>query len=99
MVATLSFDEFAKRYCERQDAEPEGLRMVLAAQKQRYQPDGWMLLECQTMDSSRMGSLVILPYGPKNTYQVPPTRPVSPRGLASDMSMVVALLPACNLEG
>lgn len=35
--------------------------------------------------------------GPNNTFKQPPDHPVSPRGLASDMSVVVALLPYKNL--
>ena len=41
---------------------------------------------------------MILPYGPRNTYKEPPTKPISPRGLASDMSVVVALLDSASLE-
>lgn len=93
----LTFDEFARRYCERQECEPDALKATLNAQKLRYAPTGWMLLECQVMDSSRMGSLVILPYGPSNTWKEPPTRPISPRGLASDMSTVAAILLAKDL--
>jgi hypothetical protein len=59
--------------------------------------DGWMLLECQVMDGSRLGSLTILPYGPNNTFARVPDHPISPRGLASDMSVVVGVLPAENL--
>lgn len=94
MVETLTFDAFAARYCERQEQTPAGLRDVLTAQATRFQPVGWMMLECQVFDSSRLGSLVIVPYGPNNTWKEPPTHPVSPRGLASDMSVVVAVLPA-----
>jgi len=93
----LTFDAFAARYCERQESTPEQLKATLKAQKEKFKPTGWMLLECQMMDSSRMGSLTIFPYGPNNTYKEPPDRPISPRGLASDMSTVVALLPVENL--
>lgn len=97
MPETLDFPAFAARYCERQEQTPEGLFAVLSAQRERYQPEGWMLLECQAFDSSRHGSLTILPYGPNNTFRQPPDQPISPRGLASDMSVVVAILPAGNL--
>jgi hypothetical protein len=56
-----------------------------------------MLLECVDLSSSRLGSYVILPYGPRNTYKEPPTKPISPRGLASDMSIVVAILKSEDL--
>lgn len=94
---TLTFDQFAAKYCERQEQTPEGLRAVLAAQKARYQPEGWFMLECEMMGSSWLGSLTILPYGPNNTWKTPPDHPVTPRGLASDMSCVCALLPASEI--
>ena len=91
---TLTFDAFAARYCERQESTPDKLLATLQAQQERYHPEGWMLLECQVFDSSRFGSYTILPYGPENTFKAPPEGPISPRGLASDMSIVVAALPA-----
>ena len=98
MPETLTFDQFAARYCERQDQTPDVLRHILGVQFTKYQPDGWVLLECALLDSSRAGELTILPYGPNNTLKTIPTQPVSPRGLASDMSVVVAVLPASNLQ-
>lgn len=92
MIKELSFEEFAARYCERQEQTPEGLSAILAEQKRAYDPDGWMLLECQLMDSSRFGEYVILPFGPYNTFKEIPRHPISPRGLASDMSVVVAVM-------
>lgn len=94
---TLNWTEFAKRYCERQQQTPDGLKAILAAQADKYSPEGWMLLECHMMDSSRLGDLAILPYGPNNTFKAVVDHPVSPRGLASDMSVVVAILPRQNL--
>lgn len=90
----LTFDEFAARYCETQEQTPEGLREILKLQVQNWHPIGFMLLQCQMLDSSYCGSHVILPYGPNNTYKAIPDHPVSPRGLASDTSVVVATLPA-----
>lgn len=99
-METLDFPTFAARYCERQEQTPEGLLATLQDQQARYQPKGWMLLECQVFDSYRMGDLTILPYGGReNTYQEPPTHPISPRGLASDTSVVVAVLLAESLPG
>jgi hypothetical protein len=95
----LTFPEFAAKYCERQENTPENLKLILQGQLFNNQPpDGWMLLECEQLDSSRVGSLTILAYGPNNTYKSPPSHPISPRGLASDMSVVVALLPHDNLQ-
>ncbi len=97
MCERLPFEQFAARYCELQVQTPEGLREVLLAQKVRYQPHGWVLMECQDLSSSYMGNLVILPFGPNNSLREVPTRPLSPRGLASDMSMAVAVLMASDL--
>jgi hypothetical protein len=88
------FGDFAAEYCSRQEATIQGLRQVLMEQIQRFNPDGFVLLECQMLDSSLCGSYTILPYGPNNTLKSVPTHPVSPRGLASDMSVVKMLLPA-----
>jgi hypothetical protein len=96
-MTTMTFDEMAALYCERQESSPAGLLAILQNQKTTYRPDGWMLLECQVMDGSRLGSLTILPYGPNNTFARVPDHPISPRGLASDMSVVVGVLPAENL--
>ena len=87
----LDFEDFAKRYCETQEQTPEGLLAILKSQIRNYDPDGFMLLRCVMLDSSRLGTRTILPYGPRNTYKAPPDRCISPRGLASDMSEVEAL--------
>jgi len=94
---SLAFAEFAARYCERQDSTPAELLTTLKRQKESFRLEGWLLLECHVLDSSRLGSYTVLPYGPDNTYKAPPDHPVSPRGLASDMSVVVALLPASEV--
>lgn len=90
----LSFPDFAAKYCERQVRTPDGLKTILTRQKELYRPDGWFMLECAMLDSSRLGSLTILPYGGTATHKTVPDHPVSPRGLASDMSVVVAILKA-----
>lgn len=94
----LTFPEFARIYCERQEQTPSGLRGILTMQRAAYSPTGWFLAECQMLDSSYMGSLVILPYGPNNTFKDIPTHPFSPRGLASDMSVAVAYMLVEDLE-
>lgn len=93
-IPELSFADFAAKYCERQEQTPEGLRTIFNRQTELYHPDGWMLLECHMLDSSRIGSLTILPFGGTATYKEVPDRPISPRGLASDMSVVIAVLKA-----
>ena len=95
---SLTYKEFAARYCKRMENNPDDLWVTLESQQRTYQPEGWMLLECVDLASSRLGHYVILPYGPKNTYKAPPERPISPRGLCSDMSEVVAILKSENLE-
>jgi hypothetical protein len=95
----LSFSKFAEVYCKHGLQTPEGLKQVLGQQKANFSPEGWMLLQCVDMSSSMLGTQAILPYGPNNTYKALPDRPISPRGLASDMSTVVAVLPAAELEG
>jgi len=84
-------------YCERQEQTPDGLREVLQAQLERFGNKGWFMLECAMLDSSRLGELTILPYGPNNTFKALPNGPVSPRGLASDMSVMVAFMLAESL--
>jgi len=93
----MTWPELAARYCSRQDNTPAGLLGILLLHQKVRQPDGWMLLECQMLDGSRLGELTIVPYGPRQTLQQPPTGPISPRGLASDMSVVIGLLTASQL--
>ena len=63
----------------------------LAEHVEKFNPYGWMLLECHMLDSSYLGQRTMLPFGPDNTYKAIPTHPVSPRGLASDMSVVLGV--------
>jgi len=97
-AAVLSFDELVQRYCERQLCEPNQLQSRLQTIRDKYRPDGFMLLECKVLDSSRLGELTILPYGGDATFKAVPDHPISPRGLASDMSCVVATMPVAALE-
>lgn len=95
---TCTFDEFAALYCATQDCTPEKLRLVLQSQKVQFNPTGWLLHQAQLFDSSWFGQHVVIPYGPRNTIKEPPTHPFSPRGLASDTGVVVALLPAREVQ-
>jgi hypothetical protein len=97
-IKTLAFPEFAALYCERQEATPDELRDVLLNRVERFNPEGFILLECAMFDSSRLGEMTILPYGGGSTFKTVPTGPVSPRGLCSDMSTVVAVLPVKELK-
>lgn len=96
----MTFDELAALYCARQEQTPHGLRLIFEAQRDQYQPDGWMLLECTMLDSSRLGSLTILPFGPNNTHKkcLGEGEVMSPRGLASDMSVCIGWLDAGDLK-
>lgn len=89
MEKQMNWQEFSSKYCARQQQTPEGLHAVLTSQISRFDSDGFMLLECQQMDSSRCGELVILGFGGTHTYKEIPSGPISPRGLASDMSVVI----------
>lgn len=99
MIEQLTFQEFARRYCERQDSTPESLRETLLAQKERFKPDGWILIQCVVLDSSRLGDFVILPYGGDATLkEIPPKDKLfSPRGLCSDLSKTVAFVSSADL--
>ena len=89
----LTFVALARRWCDQVDIDPPGLLQTLKDQKVKWTPKGWFLAECQMLDSSQMGRLNLLPYGgPDNTFKEVPTRPFSPKGLASDMSVAVGFL-------
>lgn len=83
----VSFDELVRLFCERTKTEPAALKERLYG-LQHFSPDGLMLLECQQMDSSSFGSRCILPFGGSSSLPGIPEGPFSPRGLASDMSVV-----------
>ena len=68
----------------------EELNAKLAAIAAKREVAGWFLAECLVMDSSYFGQRIILPFGPGCTFQQPPVKPFSPRGLASDTSVAIA---------
>lgn len=84
----VTVDEMVREYITRMMGTVESVTKQLDDVSGRFQPDGFMLLECVMLDSSQCGHYVILPYGGRATYMDIPTTPVSPRGLASDMSVV-----------
>ena len=98
MKKQMNWTEFSSAYCERQQQTPEGLSAVLYGIVDNFDPVGFMLLECQMIDSSRLGEYTILPFGGKATFQEVPDRPISPRGLASDMSTVKGWIAVNDLE-
>ena len=93
-MTTMTFDQLASTYCSRQKCEPYQLRELLIAQRDKFNPDGWMLLECADMCSSHYSGYTILPFGPNNTYKTAQDKNalISPRGLASDASVVVGIM-------
>lgn len=93
----LTFEQLATLYCERTESTKQTLYGRLTEQRRTFHPIGWVLLECVQLDSSRLGERVILPYGPSNTLKQVPEHAVSPRGLASDMSIVIGIMPTTNL--
>jgi hypothetical protein len=93
-VKQLTKLELAEAYCKvHGHRSSEETVKILSAQAARY-PDleGWILWECHDMSSSRMGMVVIMPYGPSNTFKSLTTLPPlwSPTGMASDMSVAIA---------
>src|SRR4030095_4075512 len=91
-IAELPFNSFASLYCDAKCFTPERLKSTLLSLATKFQPTGFMLLRCEMLDSSALGNRTILPYGPQNTYKTIPDHPISPSGLASDMSVVEATL-------
>lgn len=94
-IKDMTFDEVAELYCTRQDSTPGELRAKLQHQANKFQPDGWVVYECAMLDSSRLGEITLVPYGPRNTFRVLPAegQPFSPRGLASDTAVPIGNLP------
>ncbi len=96
-ITQMNFVDLARAYCERQYSTPQKLLDSLRSQKGLYQLTGWFVAECHVLDSSRMGSWVLIPYGPNNSFKAIADQPFSPRGLASDLSVAVAFLLAADL--
>lgn len=80
---------FSERYCRTQQQTQNGLAEVLRKQIERFAPVGFFIAEAQDFGSSWFGTVVILPYGPNNTFKEIPTKPFTPRGLASDTSVAI----------
>ena len=99
MIEKYTFSQLARRYCDKCEQTPEGLLKILQGQGGHWKCDGWFLAECQDLSSSYMGHLVILPYGPNNTFKTlpSPSQCFSPRGLASDQSIAVAYIEVADL--
>lgn len=98
LMELLTFSAFAGKYCETQLCEPDELKVKLRDLAQKLKPKGFVLLRCELMGGSFFGQRVILPYGGDSTLKDVPTSPISPRGLASDMSVVEAVMEVKSLE-
>lgn len=70
----------------------KGFFQDLDKQRRQYGPEGWVLLECEQLDSSHLGERAVLPFGENNRLKKIPVGPISLRGLASDMSVAIAIL-------
>lgn len=93
-VDYLDREAFIERYAPNDPAAAADVREQLQRQEEKYSPTGWVMLECQMLSTARgshMGERTIVPFGPNNTWKEIPKGPVSPRGLASDMAVVVAV--------
>jgi hypothetical protein len=93
----MAWAEFSEKYCTRQECTPEQLAQKLRDRQKKWNPEGFMLLECQVMDSSYLGELTCVGYGGDATFRKPPEQPVSCRGLASDTAVVVGLLALAEI--
>jgi hypothetical protein len=91
-IDKMTWADFSARYCKSQEETPEGLATRLQGQIARYEPDGFFMAEAQLFDSSWFGTVVILPFGPRNTFKTVPDHPFSPRGLASDTSVAIGFI-------
>lgn len=87
----IGYCELLRRYLVTQEGTDESLKAQLDKVEDLFDPDGLMLVQAQIMGSSWYGQHVILPYGPQCTYKQVPDHPITPRGLASDTSVVVAV--------
>jgi len=90
-VVYLDREAFIAKYADNDPATMDDLRIQLQRLEETYTPVGWVLLECQVMDSCNYGLLWIATFGPNNTWKTIPEGPASPGGRASDMSAVVAV--------
>jgi len=91
--------EMARQYCERQEQEPLLFLQIIEDLEYKFHPLGFALLECQALDSSELGMLWVLPYGPNNTFKTLESiaqQPISRNGMASNMSIVKAYAVSSN---
>lgn len=90
-VDYLDRDAFIAKFADNDPDKMADVRIQLQRQQETYTPDGWVMVQCADLNASWSGQLNIVPFGPHNTWKEIPKGPVSPRGLASDTSVVVAV--------
>lgn len=90
-VDYLDREAFIAKYTGNDPVAMENIRLQMQRLEELFTPAGWVMLECQLLDSSRRGQLSIVTFGPNNTWKTIPEGPVSPGGRASDVSVVVAV--------
>lgn len=93
----MTWKQFSSRYCDNTGHGTEWLIEILREQVRKYNPTGFFMAEAQVMDSTWFGQRVILPFGKYNTFKEIPDHPFSPRGLASDTSVVIGYIWANEL--
>lgn len=93
----MNWDGLSATYQEKTGVDPQTLATLLNQVAENFEPDSFMLLQCDMLDSSYGGELTILPVGGKATFKEVPDRPISPRGLASDMSSVIGVIAASSV--
>jgi hypothetical protein len=59
--------------------------------EERFEPDGFMMLENQMLDSHKLGRRFILPFGGRSSNQRAPQHPFSIDGTASGTVCVVGV--------
>lgn len=85
LLINRNFDGYTELVSEREHCKWT-LRRIVG----NLAPKGFVLMECAMFGSSSFGDRTVIPYGGNATLQEIPTRPMSPKGLASDMAVTMA---------
>lgn len=96
---TTDFVTIARLYCDQYDCTPARLLTQMRDKQAEYEADGFLLWECQMLDSSACGKLYLFPYGPKCSFPKVPERhvPVVMEGRASRTSTLKHVIPAAAI--
>lgn len=93
MKTTITNQDLALVYCDRQGSKPEELFAKLFELATSVHPTGFLLLECNDRGSAACGTLAVLPYGGLAKLQAIPVRPVE----LPEPYEVIAYMPTCAL--